>query len=386
MTIFKKVLIIALILNIFRLECVYPSGVDEECLRVPLDNSIERIISQLDTVEHTYKIAADKEKNILYRSLINSLFYNIMDYLCRINRFNWNKLDEIITDISAERIFHEGLIVDENGIYWIIKKYDNKGKNNPRREMLAYLLSRGIANFTEIMFLREGYYLTRVVISDNYKNSELADNNISQAFSSVFVASIFMRKWDSHLLNYGYINDIPMAIDHDETFNGRYYHEEGFYDFSTLFLYHSIISTLRVFCKSDYVVIGLLQEWRQIRDLLVKGMYNEAFMQMKILIQDMNYGKLLVKAQCLNEEYMKAAILKIKSIKNIKAWAQTAGYKDKDLENIVQYITDCQQSLGKDVSVIWEVLTYQQGVFEELDAREKGNASVEEAKSNRRGV
>src|SRR4029077_3940427 len=101
---------------------------------------------------------------------------------------------------GAPAVFHEGLIKDHEGVYWIVKKFNPRARddrnprdprNSPRYEMLAYLLARGRANYAEIRFLSKGeirdskglrsplrdYYLTRVVTSMNLTPASLPHQN-----------------------------------------------------------------------------------------------------------------------------------------------------------------------------------------------------------------
>ena len=97
-----------------------------------------------------------------------------------------DKLWKLLKAVTPKRVLHHGYVKDEEGVYWILKKRARdlrssfkEFKNIKKREMLAYLLLRKIANFTEIRdisakeeakdlgisYSPKNYYLSRVVLS-----------------------------------------------------------------------------------------------------------------------------------------------------------------------------------------------------------------------------
>ena len=121
---------------------------------------------------------------------------------------------------------------DEQGIYWIVKKFNPQARedlepriprNCPRYERLAYLLAKDHANYTEIRLLRHSelvndgafqgsskdFYLTRAVTAANMDRARLPHAHPGDAYAAIFVANIFMRKWDQHLNNFAYVNETP---------------------------------------------------------------------------------------------------------------------------------------------------------------------------------
>ena len=120
--------------------------------------------------EHNYiRIAEDSnEGRELYERIVRSEearkrhIKGLIDEIIKINpgtlKFaNFDQEWKLREAIDPHRIFHGGLLRDEQGIYWILKKRgmaasgtSEKFKNVRERERFAYLLLQGKANFTEI--------------------------------------------------------------------------------------------------------------------------------------------------------------------------------------------------------------------------------------------
>ena len=62
----------------------------------------------------------------------------------------------------------------------------------------------------------------------------------------------------------------------------------------------------------------------------------------------------------------------IKSIGNVHALAEKAGYRGQELEDVVKYIKSNQRTLGADVDYIWYILTGKEGGFKDLDLATAG--------------
>lgn len=271
-------------------------------LRVPISSStlkrVEDVMNKRQAEEplHIYRQASDKERIKILREVYDSGIENILAYLKLFNEgirksivYGFYKLkildrEGIIekfkfldTDgmfekleksswLNTDRISHEGLIIDEKGIYWIIKRFNPErqarskiidAKNFPHHEMLAYLIARGIANMVEIRFPKEDevkslnsftgdindYYLTRVVTSSNININELPNQERGKAFAGIFVANVLMRKFDQHLGNFGYTHNIPVAVDNDEIFDdkGFPHNDDGLRNFANSFFHHIFI-------------------------------------------------------------------------------------------------------------------------------------------------
>jgi hypothetical protein len=117
-----------------------------------------------------------------------------------------------ITDLFVTRTAFSGLLRNTSRT---LQRDVEGSKNFPRRERFAYLMARGIANLTEIRLLSQqeaaalpfvegdahDYYLTRVVTDSNMPAGALAQTSRSDAFAALWVANIFMRKYDQHLGN-----------------------------------------------------------------------------------------------------------------------------------------------------------------------------------------
>ena len=144
------------------------------------------------TVEglHRYQKATPAECHALFKKLLQDRATQQLKYK---NRFieganpkrpaylQFSTVAHKENSLTAKTIFHEGLLKDQDGIYWIVKKFnpgarDDKDprepRNSPRYERLAYLLARDRANYAEIRLQQGGTYLTRAVTAANLEDAK----------------------------------------------------------------------------------------------------------------------------------------------------------------------------------------------------------------------
>jgi hypothetical protein len=351
-------------------------------------------------VQHVYTEASPEEKARILESLEASRRKNLLLYLNRfkagmsgflrlIFRDEKNILDKMVA-LDAERVFHEGLIKDEDGVYWIVKRFNpnafiriiegRKAKNFPHHEMLAFLMAQGIANLNEIRFVRQDeitglnifqgeicdYYLTRVVTSSNISSDMLPQQEIGKAFAGIFVANILMRKYDQHFNNVAYAHGIPVSIDNDEVFGYALFPnvQFGIQSFVIEFVLNSIILFVKVFSARDRVLdedIGLIVR----DDSEVSLRIRTGILQS--MIKDFGLGGGFIAAEMLHPEDIREAIISFKKVENVRRLAEQAGYKGEELDQTVEYILSCQKSLGKDVDMVWELLSGRSADFYKLD-------------------
>lgn len=385
-------------------------------LRVPISSStlrrVDDVLSKGQAVSHDippkpsvktplhiYREASEEEKIKILDELNASRTENISLYLNLFNkgmeksdRILELRLKDIVGDrngqLTANRIFHEGLIKDEDGVYWIVKKFnpnakswlieDRDVKNFPHHEMLAYLIARDIANMAEIRFPKKDetrslsnftgdigdYYLTRVITSSNININELPSYKRGKAFAGIFVANILMRKFDQHLGNFGYTHNIPVAIDNDEVFdyNKIPHNKDGLQKFTKNFLFN-------IFSP---IMIGYLEYNKTLlRDFLDIAKVNSDIavtIYFKNMMEDFGLGAGFVASEMLRPGDIREAIIKFKKIDNIRELVIQAGYPEEEIDKTVEYIVSCQKSLGSDIDMIWEILTGKNCNFAELDS------------------
>ncbi|MBN1595940.1 hypothetical protein JW933_08460, partial [candidate division FCPU426 bacterium] len=308
------------------------------------------------------------------------------------DRQQWNlsgadeRLAQDVAFLRADRVFHEGLLKDQNQTYWILKKYElpeetadqrREGKNRPRQEHLAYLLLRAVANATPIRRLTpdeagqlgltgkpEDYYLTRVVATGNVHAGQTGGQDAGKAFARNFVANILLRKWDAHLLNMSFADNKPVLIDHDRVLPADRYPNtgEGFAWFRYRFLRHTVAMPLEHWADfQNYFGSG---RRLPILDTLTAG---EALSALQDILKQHGIGRAYQEAEMLTLKNIREAVQACKSIDFVRAAAETAGYTGPDLETVVQYFQENQQRLGRDVDLIWQALTGQDAGLAVLD-------------------
>ncbi len=291
----------------------------------------------------------------------------------------------IVGEESIDRMAHSGFFKDENGVYWILKhkeayelyelSRDKRWKNIAKRELLAYLLMRGRANFTEIRRVSpdEGkalkipwksvadYYLTRVVTPGNMKGA-LPHQERMRAASALFVGHIFLRKWDQHLKNAAFLDkDVRVSIDNDTINNQETYTKTpgGLRVFAIDFLINSLFKMTRAFAGfgDKDLLRDDLQSINGVRTLLLDHPEAEFDEPLKMVLDDLGLGRGYVHAEGLDEQFIAQTISAIKAIKDVREIAQEAGYTGEELDKVVTYIEANQKTLGADVGYIWEMLT-----------------------------
>jgi len=288
---------------------------------------------------------------------------------------NIDKFWRHFKDVTQNRVAHEDFLRDEAGDYWILKKsttWNGSAKNIRKRESLAYLLAKGKANFTETRQLTpeeagnlgiwksaNDYYLIRVVTGSNI-NKILPHLEKSQAYSSLFVAHILLRKDDTHLWNLAFTNrGVPVSVDQDQTNMYELFPPTGEYfkEFVlSYFLHNDLLRPVMAFIEP--------------RNLSPFWLYKEGKIELRSdreFLEDTHMGMAYVRNQQLNKEHIIQSIKAFKSIGNVRALAQDAGYTGQDLEDVVNYIETNKKSLGTDVEYVWRLLTGENAGFDKLD-------------------
>ena len=280
---------------------------------------------------------------------------------------------------TQKLVFSEGLLKDENDVYWIVKKkIANRylTKNVPEHERLGYLLAQGKANLAEIRRIKpeeienvrsiakntDEYYLTRVVTQSNMTTSPLPHQTPAQAFSAMFVANILMRKSDPYYGNISYSGSIPVSIDHDQILD----YAETWPRFTIYYFYSLVLMTARQLADHRTEIVGELD---LIRERVGKiGSYPSTLLQkIKQLIHDYGLGKGILAAEMLDKEEIRRTIREFKSVDNILDLARHAGYTGEGLTEVAMFIQQNQKTLGKDVNEIWKFLTDEDAGFDKLD-------------------
>jgi hypothetical protein len=152
---------------------------------------------------------------------------------------------------ASKPMFHEGLIQDEAGIYWIVKKDD------PRYPQLAYLLAQGRVNIADVRRIHseevktivtfkslndvdlQSYYLVRAVTDRNMSNMSMPHRNSSSALAALLVANVFFRQWSTSIFNVGYAGEMPVSWDHAKIFQ-PFVSGENWVEFVGLFVQHHL--------------------------------------------------------------------------------------------------------------------------------------------------
>ncbi|MCX5706068.1 MAG: hypothetical protein NTW13_00070, partial [Candidatus Omnitrophica bacterium] len=314
---------------------------------------------------HSYTIVSESDKQTIFEELkehnqaqlkryIQRLIEGIKSKPCLLKLIFKEDSVECLSGLylNKERIFHYGLLRDEAGILWIVKKHltnarscveGREEKNFPECEMFAYLLAEGIANFAQIRFLEEeeikalpifgektvklrDYYLVRLVTTRNMPQKDLVCKDASQAYCSAFVAHILMRNFDPHLGNMSFSEDIPVFLDNDEANRFEDFPNDlgrlGYEKFQHGFLEHSILMVLDelIFIKgiilnrSQYRANNLFfeDEERIMSELRKIGvpLRFEILAIVSSIMQDFGVGSGFMSAQMLEAGHIRWAIQK----------------------------------------------------------------------------
>ena len=347
---------------------------------------------------HSYVRVAEDEAAALHTSVVERFstqgkryIRSMIGALRRTRSFVRMRFENVDTEWnqvsvdSLERVSHSGF-VKEGDTYWIMKKKKLEGgewKNIGRRERLAFLLMQGIANLTEIRLLSPeeagmlgipseeagDYYLSRVVTPDNMVGT-LPHQERSQAFSALFAAHIFLRKWDQHLKNFAFQDSgVPVSIDQDEANNQNEYPlTVGFHVFASDFIINAVIDLVKPFISLDDALMYFIDDLQMISDERerAKELPEYDLNVLSHILKDLGLGPAYVEHEGLNKEDIAKTIRAIKAIKDVRALAVEAGYDAED--PIVAYIEAHQKTLGQDVDYMWKLLTKQEGGFRDLDA------------------
>jgi hypothetical protein len=332
---------------------------------------------------------SDEYKSV-YQSLIAAIAQSHRDYFSRFidgaktssplhNATMSIPIDEFPT---MSGVYHQGLVKDEMGVYWIVKKREyvklrNDFKNVGRRERFAYLLTRGKVNFVEIRYMTPqeaagmpfitgsiyDYYLTRVVVPSKREQLFL-EKDIAQAFSDLFVAYVLLRKFDQHLGNLAFLQGVPVSVDNDLIGPNQVIANDDSknHKFNSRFILSSVYQTAMA-VLSDQNVKDQLKRYELIRSVGEIAVVN----YFKQLIRGYGLGWGFIRANMLDKELLKKSILRLKSINNIEHLALQAGYKGHDLEMMAGFIKRNQRNLGRDVNDLWGILTGEDGGFNSLD-------------------
>jgi hypothetical protein len=346
---------------------------------------------------HTYRWATADEKKSLFKKLQQDRWLNQLLYKQRFSEganqrrpryLHYSAPIPLAKPAPLRTLFHEGILKDEQGVFWIIKKFNpgahadsqpRKARNSPRYERLAYLLARGRANYAEIRHIHPGelatpgsckgalnqYYLTRVSTDMNGKPA-LAHKSPADAFAAIWVANVFMRKWDQHLDNFAFIGDVPVAIDHDMigppvTFP---HSPAGMSTFSLAFLSFKLIATMSHLEPRHAVDVRAKERFQH---HFVRQNHREAWMVMRDLIDGLGLGAGVIRAEGLQASAIARAIANFKTLPPIQELAKEAGFEGRELDHIVSYLNQSQKCLGSDIKEIWRRLSGENTRFDQLD-------------------
>ncbi|GEM_PF-760634 len=303
--------------------------------------------------------------------------------------------------LARERVFHKGLLKDEKGTFWILKKNEpgspEKGewrseKNSPQREKLASLLTAGIANFVNIRLITEeeakglgyfngsisglqDYYLTQVVYDGNVDVNALAQREKKDAYSAIFVAQVFMRKWDAQDSNTCFVRGIPVSIDNDETFRiYPFFTREGTLGFYIEYLLSTI---LRLANASQDLLLSssanrkFSRKFDELQDMCEFAMTEDDFARCldlgNTILSEFGLREGFFNAQGLDVEEIRKAILMFKGIEDIEERVKRAGYDSVTGTIAIALAKESQASLGRDVNNLLLLLTGKNYYLDELD-------------------
>ncbi|MDD5430170.1 MAG: sigma-70 family RNA polymerase sigma factor, partial [Candidatus Omnitrophica bacterium] len=143
---------------------------------------------------------------------------------------------------SKDKVLSFPLYIDEFGGVFILKEHDlhtaKKTNNDPKREMLPFMLFTDRANIAEIRYinrqeapdlgidpdLAKRFYLVKLTAI--YQKSELTVKDHKKARSAQLVIDVFLRIYDPHMFNRTYIEGIPIYFDHDAALEGAWFTQD----------------------------------------------------------------------------------------------------------------------------------------------------------------
>jgi|GEM_PF-4226752 len=364
------------------------------------------------TAQALYTEATEQEKTVLFESLKQEQAKSAGGYFARFIQgikhaalrtrldFSDNAV-EIMSGFEMamrqDRVFHEGLVKDGNGNYWIVKKKNKTAagaldprteKNFSERERLAYLLCRGIANTAEVRsvtledaqsieFLKNiapdnlgDYYLVRVVSGQNIPKQDLPNKSAAEAYSAILVANVLLQRWDAFYGNIVYADGIPVSIDNDEAFRSDLFGLNGEYfdDFRNRYSYYALIRPIAAVLvasghntsEANQRFLATVNEYiDRYSRALEQGGFLGVEQTINNVINDHGLREGFLSAEQIDREAMVQAIAKFTQISNVRQLAMEAGYSGEELESVVDFIIYSQKHLAQNVTEIVQALTGQ---------------------------
>ncbi len=276
-------------------------------------------------------------------------------------------------------------------------------RNVPETAMFIYQLLSGvpgkkITNIAEIRFLSDrdrdlshllvrkpqDYYLERIMIPGNVLPHHYAATEFGTVFSSLLPAYVLARKMDSHFGNLSFANGIPFAIDNSQAvavdvLRNRAQH----YDvFKFQFLFNEIFQLMYSLTEAEFFEKkrGVQDKVRALRDEELaktdkEGAFHEAvvkFMEQSWpVIQERGIGEAFIRALQLDMNVVRAAIQRIKSLSeaDIREATKIARIPDHQVEDIVRFTLENQNTLGTDLNSLLMSLTGKDFKLYELDGQ-----------------
>ena len=332
---------------------------------------------------------------IVQRRFLEGVYNSNMRYNSLI------KLQKIMIKLFNDRI----ILKDEKGIIWLVKNEQvectdiffgqpREKKNFKKHEMFAYLMAKGISNLAEIRFLRKSeiihinsfqdvvekgeidkYYLVRMVVMGNLGENEMADKVVEEAFPSLFVADIFMHKWDSHLNNIAWIGDIPFAIDHDETYRFDRFQKAKYLDllkFSKAYFYYTMLHNIDFLIEvGDEIIDDFRKNIITFQEEITYSLNNLSnFFDLYSFVNLYGFDKHFYASRKLfNIDHIKRIIVKYKSIslEEIYYKAVASGFKGDELVDLVNFVKRRQKVLAYDIGFILSLLGEKKDLIDQID-------------------
>ncbi len=363
---------------------------------------------------HQYTVANDEQQRLIYEAIKSETQQGQRQYIKRFRSIvdkTYLTLDLQLKELESfpdqERIFHQGLLRDEDGVYWIVKQKEEeiagKWKNIAHREYFVSLIMSGRANMADIRLLTSQeasklpfidqtkigeFYLTRVVTAENVKQQSLIRDS-SKAFSTNLVAHLFLGKNDQHLLNWAFAGT-PVSVDHD--FVGLSI-DEGEPDEPASVLIRSLwdhtVLRLVVGLKPSlhspfYDDLRALREMSDFRQEMGGRDDMRSFKSVFTILEDFNFGQGYINAEQLNPEYIRESIKQMKAItpQEIHSKALEAGYPADKARKLTKYLQSQQRILGSMLDLYFSLLTRTQYDFYRLDDQDYREALFNPAMSS----
>lgn len=387
-----------------------PQHINSDFARIQLASAV--LQPAAGTAQALYTEATEQEKTVLFESLKQEQAKSAGGYFARfiqgIKRaalrtrldFSDNAV-EIMSGFEMamrqDRVFHEGLVKDGNGNYWIVKKKNKTAagaldprteKNFSERERLAYLLCRGIANTAEVRsvtledaqsieFLKNiapdnlgDYYLVRVVSGQNIPKQDLPNKSAAEAYSAILVANVLLQRWDAFYGNIVYADGVPVSIDNDEAFRSDLFGLNGEYfdDFRNRYSYYALIWPIAAVLvasghntsEANQRFLATVNEYiDRYSRALEQGGFLGVEQTINNVINDHGLREGFLSAEQIDREAMVQAIAKFTQISNVRQLAIEAGYSGEELESVVDFIIYSQKHLAQNVTEIVQALTGQ---------------------------